>query len=137
MRLQLSRVFSERVFTTNKDVNFFFRRGFLFLFRALHQMPFHTRKSPVWMSCQWFCPLDNHLRPMLSHFIFILSPSLAAAFGCCLFYGTDDYVLPGVLSPWCSVLGLSCPGRGNLGHIRYAAGRGVGHFVFGLMRPTN
>jgi len=99
--LQLSRVFSERVFTTNKDVNFFSCWGFLFLFRALHQMPFHTRKSPAWVSCQWFNPPRQPFSPCVVafYFYFVAIVAAAAALGCCLFYGTDDYVLSGVWGP--------------------------------------
>jgi len=102
--LQLSRVFSERVFTTNKDVNFFSCWGFLFLFRALHQMPFHTRKSPAWVSCQWFNPPPRQpfspcVVAFYFYFVAMVAAASAAAFGCCLFYGTDDYVLSGVWGP--------------------------------------
>jgi len=33
------------------------------------------------------------------YFVAMVAAASAAAFGCCLFYGTDDYVLSGVWGP--------------------------------------
>lgn len=79
------RVFSERVFTTNKDVNFFPAGDSRIFISSFAPNAFsHPKACPCVLcvlSCQRLTPVLLE-SIFLSHFIFILSPSLDAAAAC-------------------------------------------------------